>query len=68
MQTRIAEVHNDALFPQSWIETIQIEDKGGMSLVRLESNVILGLHRQDRDKCYLKIVDFGGHQVLFRFV
>ena len=68
LRTRIAEVHNDAILPQSWIETIQIEDKGGISLVRLESNVILGLLRQDRDKCYLKIVDFGGHQVLFRFI
>ena len=68
LRTRIAEVHNDAIFPQSWIETIQIEDKGGISLVRLESNVILGMHRQYSDKCYMKIVDFGGHQVLFRFI
>ena len=65
LRTRIAEVHNDAIHLKSSIKTIQKEDKGGISLVRHDTHS----KRQwgYRDKCYLKIVDFGGHQVLLRF-
>ena len=65
LKTRIAEVHKDTMLPQISSETIQTEEKDGVLLVRFKSDSVPDTHHdgQEMDKCFLKIIDFGGHQV-----
>ena len=66
LKTRIAEVHKDTMLPQISSETIQTEEKDGVLLVRFNSKSVSDedLDGQEMEKCFLKIIDFGGHQVL----
>ena len=66
LKTRIAEVHKDTMLPQISSETIQTEEKDGVLLVRFKSDSVSDADHdgKEMDKCFLKIIDFGGHQVL----
>ena len=65
LKTRIAEVHKDTILPQISSETLQTEEKDGVLLVRFKSDSVSNADHdgQEMDKCFLKIIDFGGHQV-----
>ena len=69
LKTRIAEVHKDAILPQILNGTLQLEKMGedteDIQLVRFGNNRgEESLSEQEMDKCLLKIIDFGGHQVI----
>ena len=68
LRTRIAEVHKDAILPRIKTKTIQTEKKDDITLVRFKNNPQERDHKEQNfgpkmEKCLLKIVDFGGHQV-----
>ena len=70
LKTRIAEVHNDTTLPQISSEQIKTENKDGDLLVSFKNiSVPCTDSSPDHDgikmeKCYMKITDFGGHEVM----
>ena len=72
LKTRIAEVHKDAMLPQIHNRTVCVggtlrKEKMGENivLVRIDNNPDEESQRErEIDKCLLKIIDFGGHQVI----
>ena len=63
LSTQIAEVYNDAILPHMRREKIKEEKKDGITLIRFEPNS----EEHPDDKCFIKIVDFGGNQVICTF-
>ena len=63
-KTRIAEVYNDAVLPDMGRKKIKEEKKDGITLISFEPN---SEEHHVNDKCFIKIVDFGGHQVICGF-
>ena len=61
LKTRIADVHKDMILPHIPSEKIQKEKKECYQLVSFGSYPDPDVHK--RKKAFLKIVDFGGHQV-----
>ena len=63
-------MHKDTILPQISSEQIQTEEKEGVLLVSFKSNSVSGTYSnpdhdgEKMEKCYMKIIDFGGHQVL----
>ena len=70
LKTRIAEVHKDAILPQILSGTLQTEKiEEHITLVRFENTPgEEGFSGGEMAKCLLKIIDFGGHQVITIFV
>ena len=67
LKTQIAEVYNDAILPHMRRKNmrrkkIKEEKKDGITLISFEPNS--EEHPDDIEKCFIKIVDFGGHQVI----
>lgn len=61
--TKIAEVYNDAILPHLPRQKIEEEKKDGINLVSFEPDS----EELTDDKCLIRIVDFGGHQVICAF-
>ena len=63
-------MHKDTILPQISSEQIQTEEKEGVLLVSFKSNSVSGTYSnpdhdgEKMEKCYMKIIDFGGHQVM----
>ena len=64
LKTRIAEVHKDAMLPKIMNGTTKIEEEGGILLVSFANTSQPDSDSPAMDKCLLKIIDFGGHQVV----
>ena len=63
--TKIAEVYNNEILPNMRRKKIKIEKKDGITLISFDSEE--HPDDKDKDKCFIKIVDFGGHQVICAF-